>query len=285
MNQKAALTMRIMITVFLLAAIAAVESGHGVLRHRHLPKCIKKGDYCAPYTDDCCGSTVCEGTGGTCCIPEWEKGCDFDSDCCPFAEDDVTPLSCTDSLCNATVAEEERTCAIHGEPCNVTTPDTNYPNSCCGDVKYLCEVVSVSVDSDDTRCCMEVGSQGCSFDYHCCDEDEGNFCLESRCVWENGTYPDDSSGTRDCGLKGDLCDDVSDCCGDTKYDCLGDTEKTCCLKSNINGCSEDAHCCDGHCEIVLALCCIANGGDCVWENSFECCTGYCDSSGKCADLV
>jgi len=280
------LTMRIIMTMLLVAAIAAVEEGHGVLRHRKLPSCVKKGAYCAPYPDDCCGSTVCEGTDGTCCIPETVRGCDFVEDCCPFAEDGDTPLVCLDSLCIGEEVEEldeERTCGIHGEPCNVTDTGT----SCCGDVKYLCELVSISDGDGDTRCCMEVGSKGCSYVYHCCGEDEGNYCEESRCVFENGTYPGDSEGTRDCGLKGDPCLDVSECCGgETKYACLqvqGATNTTCCLKSNINGCSNNADCCDGHCDIALALCCIEVGNDCNHETSYECCTGYCNET-KCAEL-
>ena len=70
-------------------------------------------------------------------------------------------------------------------------------NDCCGDVNYLCEVVSVSEDADDTRCCFPLGTKGCSFNYHCCGEDVGNQCVESRCVDENLEYPDDSVGDRD----------------------------------------------------------------------------------------
>jgi len=280
-----------MMVAVLVITIAAPSDGHAAaLRHRQLPRCVKKGGYCAPYPDTCCGSTVCEGVGFVCCIPEEERGCDVDDDCCPLAGDGVTPLACLDSLCVGSdigEVDEERTCGIHGEGCNVT--DTG-GNTCCGDVKYLCELVSVSENDEDLRCCMEVGSKGCSYIYHCCDEATGNYCDEdSRCVYEDGSYPGDSEGTRDCGLKGDPCLDVTECCGgETKYECAqvsGATSTTCCLKSNINGCSENAHCCDGHCDIVLALCCIETGDSCDHDLSYECCTGYCnESTGRCAVL-
>ena len=210
-------------------------------------------------------------------------------------------------------------CFIHGEACNVTGL-TSEDNDCCGDVKYYCEVVSESLNDDDTRCCMEVGTSGCSFDYHCCGEDIGNHCLDSRCVWANDTYPGDSSGTRDvsdksylfdfcvycgstlanslqlicfvfllqCGLKGDICTVPGDCCGgETKYKCLdtGLGNTTCCLKSSLNGCSQNEHCCDGYCDVVLALCCIPNGNTCNNTLSYECCSGYCNNATHVCDTL
>jgi len=95
----------------------APSDGHAAaLRHRQLPRCVKKGGYCAPYPDTCCGSTVCEGVGFVCCIPEEERGCDVDDDCCPLAGDGVTPLACLDSLCVGSdigEVDEERTVCMN----------------------------------------------------------------------------------------------------------------------------------------------------------------------------
>jgi hypothetical protein len=62
-------------------------------------------------------------------------------------------------------------------------------------VKYLCEPV---FELEGLRCCIPVGGKGCSYTYHCCGSlTDGNYCdlVESRCVYEDGTFPDDASGT------------------------------------------------------------------------------------------
>ena len=142
-----------------------------------------------------------------------------------MADDGVAALTCEDSVCVAgdVPVEEPRSvsvlinakpqnvtwrclsnsmhiflmtqCGIHGEVCEVTGTDSS-SNDCCGDVKYMCELVSISETIDDTRCCMPLGAKGCSYIYHCCGEDIGNRCEDSRCVDINGEFPDDSHGTR-----------------------------------------------------------------------------------------
>ena len=87
-------------------------------------------------------------------------------------------------------------CGIHGEVCEVTGTDSS-SNDCCGEVKYMCESVSISLTVDDTRCCMPLGAKGCSESFHCCGEDIGNRCEDSRCVNNIGEFPDDSHGTRE----------------------------------------------------------------------------------------
>ena len=44
---------------------------------------------------------------------------------------------------------------------------------------------------------MEPGTKGCSSNAHCCGSLDGNQCVESRCVYEDETYPGDAPGGRD----------------------------------------------------------------------------------------
>lgn len=91
-----------------LGVVVGTQQG---LRTRNL-KCIKKGSYCAPYPEDCCGKAMCDTNTKRCCIPELVNGCDIDADCCSVGNDGETTLNSIDSLCVAgdvAPTEEQRT--------------------------------------------------------------------------------------------------------------------------------------------------------------------------------
>uniref|UniRef100_A0A7S3L069 Uncharacterized protein n=1 Tax=Amphora coffeiformis TaxID=265554 RepID=A0A7S3L069_9STRA len=220
----------------------------GLLRHRQL-KCTKKGFDCTE--DNCCGKAEC--VEGLCCIPDGVKGCDGDADCCG----ELTCGQTVDSMCGDGTTEGDggRPCFIHGEVCD----GNEESNTCCGNKKYSCEIVNVAEEgegateaSEDTQCCIPTGGKGCSKTSHCCGSMSGNFCdEESRCVEAGGSIPTDAPGGRNCGLKGDTCDDASECCGSKKYDCQ---DGKCCIVTGNNGCGGPEDCCSGICDLGAQLC-------------------------------
>jgi len=225
----------VMMLAVLATTAAALDNEHTGLRHREL-KCTKKGDLCGLATESCCGKAECRDA--MCCLPDGVKGCDDDDDCCQ-------DLKCNDSACGQDgPTDGGRLCGIHGDEC---TNDGN-SNSCCGSTKYLCGEV---VDLSGIRCCMPLGTKGCSSDSHCCGSKDGNKCEESRCVDVNGEYPGDAPGGRKCALKGEICSSAGDCCGSTRFDCDG---KVCCIKSSLSGCEFPDDCCSGNCDTATSTC-------------------------------
>lgn len=281
-------------------AEALGKVGHAGLRHRQLA-CIKKGRFCDPNAPNCCGNTICEDSTegyGVCCLEEGNNGCSLDEHCCSGLTCD-TDLSICKGTETAAPSEtlEPRPCGIHGELCEVEGIDSSV-NDCCGDMKYNCEevkdppVVDGIVGGD--RCCMPVGGKGCSFTYHCCGSLDGNYCdpVESRCVYPNGTFPDDSVGLPDCSNEGGECVVDEDCCGDTRLKCIPNPnpeegedppDNVCCIMSGITGCDAMDKCCSGTCDFVTSTCCIPSG-ESGCEDHTECCPGSYCNSGACTSI-
>jgi len=144
-------------------------------------------------------------------------------------------------------------CGIHGESCEGDDED----NTCCGDMKYFCQVVG---DLEGLRCCIPWGGKGCSYDRHCCgyvsigSPDDGDcteaesICcdaLESRCVAYDGSYPTDAVGLPD--VSANRVDDVASA-------------------------ASSACCCnylDSHSDVLPVLQCSNKGGEC--ETVADCC--------------
>jgi hypothetical protein len=85
-------------------------------------------------------------------------------------------------------------CFIHGEDCTV---DGSGGDDCCGEEKYLCEVVLDSAGTK-TKCCIPLWNKGCGQDSHCCGsaDSENIKCIESTCIDSQSDPPDDAKGTR-----------------------------------------------------------------------------------------
>jgi len=263
----------------------------GTSFQRKLPKtpCGDKGDYCDIATP-CCRRFDCSVTSLSCCLPAGTQGCEFDGDCCTnYCAMDTS--TCCDPLIDPYCFEDEmRDCGIHGQFCNNTLDGT----TCCGDVKYFCDVVDQAGDStysdyelNDGKCCIPEWGKGCGGDYHCCNNTlvGGDvYCdpLLSQCVVLNGEVPDDSAGTPSCHNKGGNCTEIP-CCG-SRLDCLPATPDPedptiptydrCCIISGLQGCESDFDCCSEHCQVETSTCCIAIGVDCNDHNT--CCSSYCD---------
>jgi len=240
--------MKLLLLSMVLAAVSSTpvetmffeKDEHSSLRHRQL-KCTQKGSVCPQPGQDCCGKSEC--VDNKCCLPDGVKGCEDDADCCGLIQCDAESSVCGEGG----AADGGRDCRIHGEECEVTGGDASQ-NTCCGSTKYLCEEVD---ESGKEKCCMAPGGKGCSKDEHCCGVLGGNKCDESRCVYEDGSYPGDAPGGRKCGLKGETCGNDSPCCGSKNLNCQNDK---CCIVDGSNGCASDDHCCSGNCNTDLSLC-------------------------------
>eukprot|EP00977_Amphora_coffeiformis_P004000 scaffold798_cov162-Amphora_coffeaeformis.AAC.8 len=260
---------------------------HAGLRHRQLA-CIKKGQFCNVAVPNCCGKMICENVTtayGKCCLEEGVNGCSLDEHCCSGLTCDMAISTCIDPTYDPTGTSEPsepRPCGIHGEFCVYN--ETDESNDCCGDIKYGCEEITVDGVSG-SRCCMPVGGKGCSYTYHCCDNNETScvddctFCdpVESRCVWLNGTFPEDAVGVADCSNEGGFCVNETQCCGDTRLTCQN---STCCILSGITGCDAMDKCCSGTCDFNTSTCCIP-GGESGCVDHPECCPGNYCNSGTC----
>lgn len=238
--------------------------------------CFPRGEICDEQ-DQCCGGMGCEDTNldgdKTCCIPLSEQGCEENLDCC---EDGVC-ITEKSRCCALGDVEcelaEQIPCQIHGLECNVTG-DTTLDNSCCGEVKYKCEYTGIAFDEDvnDGTCCIPIGNLGCGFDVHCCfeEDDFDTKCELQRCVFLDGTWPDDddggAQGDPDCSNKNGYCcisdDDFTCdggdfiCCGMESPDSrLACEENACCIVANVSGCEFDDDCCSGlFCNTTINTC-------------------------------
>jgi hypothetical protein len=217
---------------------------------------------------DCCQYLHC--ASGQCTCSDENVACAADSECCQglsCQQGKCQPVGCsktgaacaTESQCCSNNCEEQRCCAMDGQPCDASMP-------CC---------FGRSCIQGQCGFCLSAG-KSCTLDEQCCGK-----CVNGQCCGEAGEFCDSASPC--CGVlkcqsaccqgHGEPCVTASDCC--QFYTCTGGQ---CCRNPGVyEFCDDDADCCPG--SVCKTRCCVPQGGTCA--SGQECCSNDC-TAGKCA---
>jgi len=214
----------------------------------------KPNDGCSVWDQPGCGDCLCEDCvcdiDSSCCSVEWDYACA--GICVVECGGCGLPPNCGDGTC---FADEKESCTNCPEDCPCGEGEVCFKDECCAPA------------CDGKEC----GDDGCGGACGTCTA--GLFCIEGKCLPNNGCIETYQAGCDGCPCEECVCEIDSGCCdiwwgwGWDSW-CIGLCESDC------GGCANLENCGDGVCQEGDESC-QSCPGDCLCGEGQKCYKGKC----------